>query len=75
MHPWGPALRLARALVDGNRLTREVENLVAIDNEDGVAADDILDLVAQAQRMDRDCVGMHQRRGALRIGAMFRGEL
>ena len=75
MHPCGPALRLPRALIDRNRLAREIENLVAVDDEDGVARDDVLDFVAQAQRMNRDLVGMQQRRVALEVRAMLGGEL
>ena len=43
-----------------DRLAAEVQDLLAVDDEDGVAVEEVADLFAEPQRMDRLCVGAHR---------------
>src|SRR4029077_6882846 len=65
----------ASGLVNRDRLAREVERLMAVDDEDRVARDNVAHLLAQAQRMNRHLVRMEQRRLPFLPRAMPRRKL
>src|SRR5579863_2171220 len=45
---------------DGDRLAREVEDLVTVGDDNRVAVHEVADFLAQAQGMNRDGIGTHQ---------------
>ena len=51
-----------------DRLAAEVQDLLAVDHEDGVALEEVAHLLAEAQRMDGRLVGRHR---AVRLGLLL----